>query len=248
VRAVQVCAAVATIGTAAGVASADRVVLNGGLGYGGGPFTAQVTREAGLIGSNAAPFSPFPGASESTLNLTTFCVEVGEFFSPGEAYFAEYSLSASAGGVGGADPLSTQTAWLFSRAVADQGALTGVLGAAFNAGNVGHGRAVQEAVWALEGESFALSGGTVGAWRDALISLANANANGSLYGVMIMRLWDQRTWNSGAGGWAFGGNHQDQLVYTQIPLPPAAWAGLGTIAAVIGFGYIRRRSLRSEHT
>ncbi len=45
-----------------------------------------------------------------------------------------------------------------------------------------------------------------------------------------------------------GGGHtniQDQLVV--IPLPPAAWAGLGTLSAVFGLSYARRRRLAAAH-
>ncbi len=45
-----------------------------------------------------------------------------------------------------------------------------------------------------------------------------------------------------------GGGHtniQDQLVV--IPLPPAAWAGLGTLGAVFGLSYIRRRRLAASN-
>ncbi len=37
---------------------------------------------------------------------------------------------------------------------------------------------------------------------------------------------------------------QDQLVI--VPLPPAAWAGLGALAGVMGVGYVRRRKLAAE--
>lgn len=243
VKNLKAVAAVALVGLAASVACADKVVLNGGPGYGGGSFAATITREVGMIGSNPAPFSPF-SAAEATISTTTFCCETGETFVPGQSYYVQYGTSANSGGTGsGVDPIGSASAWLFSRAVADGSALNGVFGS-FSLANANHSRAVQEALWKLEGETYSYAGGTVGAWRDALVSLANSSANGSLYGVMLMRLWDSRSYNAGSGSWDFTGHRQDQFVL--IPLPPAAWAGLGTIAAVIGFGYIRRRSLRSE--
>ncbi len=241
---VRVFSAIAPIGLVAGLASADTVKLNSGPGYGGGSFVATITREIGPISGHAAPFSPF-GAVEGGLVTRTFCAETGEYFVPGTSYFVQYAASAMNGGTGGGiDPLSTQSAWLFSRAVAAPSALGSVFGGTFSITNANHSRAVQEALWKMEGESYTFAGGTVGAWREALISMANANANGSLYGVMLMRLWDTRNYNAGSGSWDFSGHHQDQFV--MVPLPPAAWAGLGTIAAVIGFGYIRRRSLRQD--
>lgn len=38
-----------------------------------------------------------------------------------------------------------------------------------------------------------------------------------------------------------GGNGQDMV--TMIPLPPSAYAGMGTLVALLGLGYIRRRKL-----
>lgn len=242
---VGILSAIAPIGLVAGLASADTVKLDGGPGYGGGSFVATITREVGPISGHAAPFSPF-GTAEGALVTRTFCAETGEHFVPGTSYFVQYSTTAMNGGTGGAgDPLGTQSAWLYSRAVSDPSALASVFGVGgFNITNANQSRAVQEALWKLEGESYTFATGTIAGWREALITLANTNSNGSLYGVMFMRLWDTRSYNSGSGSWDFSGRRQDQFV--MVPLPPAAWAGLGTIAAVIGFGYIRRRSLRQE--
>ncbi len=240
-----VLAAAASVGLSAGVASADRVKLNGGPGYGGGSFGATITREVNPIGINPVPFSPFGGADGETIATRTYCSETTEYFSPGVTYYVEYATSALNGSAGpGGDPISTQSAWLFSRAVSDASAIASVFGGTFNIDNANHSRAVQEALWKMEGESYSFAGGTVGIWRENLIALANGNANGGLYGVMLMRLWDNRTYNAASGSWEYSGNRQDQFV--MVPLPPAAWAGLGTIAGVIGFGYIRRRSLRQD--
>ncbi len=46
----------------------------------------------------------------------------------------------------------------------------------------------------------------------------------------------------GLAGVSRGGS-QDQLVV--IPLPPAAWAGLGLIGGLMGMSYLRRRSLKA---
>lgn len=242
---IQVLRAAAVVAATSGASLADRVSLNGGPGYGGGVFVATITREAAPIGGNPAPWSPFSGAHGSQVQTRTFCSEVGEFFTPGQTYFVEYAMSAKNGGSPtGSDDLGSASAWLFSRAVSNTAAIASVFGGTFNLNNSNHSRAVQEALWKMEGESYAYSGGTVGAWREALISLASTSADGSMYGVMLMRLWDNRVFNGSTGTWQYTGHRQDQFVL--IPLPPAAWAGMGTIAAVIGFGYIRRRSLRSE--
>jgi len=63
---------------------------------------------------------------------------------------------------------------------------------------------------------------------NAATAAAAANGSGDFYGVRVLRLY------------TLGGvNSQDQL--TLIPLPPAAWAGLSTLAGVGFVGYIRRR-------
>lgn len=243
---------------AVGGARADTIVVNSGpvISYGGGPFNATITVETGLIGGNPAPFTPF---ESGPVNIQTFCLETNEFISFGSTYYVEYATSAMGGGsggaVGGIDPLGSATAWLYSQAVTSPGGLTSVFGAGgFNIGDGGHQRAMQEAIWMLEEENWEpggpgtgsaySTGNQVATWRDALISLANANGTGSLFDVMVMRLWTSRSYNTAGGFWQFDGVAQDLLVVTPIPLPPAAWAGMSTLAAVIGFGYMRRRSLR----
>jgi hypothetical protein len=51
--------------------------------------------------------------------------------------------------------------------------------------------------------------------------------------VRVLRLWT--TFSDGT----YSGNSQDLL--TIIPLPPAGWAGLGTLSAALGISVIRRR-------
>lgn len=238
----------------AGAALADTIVVSSGpaVSYGGGPFNATISVETGLIGGNPAPFTPF---SSGSVSIQTFCLETNEFVSFGPSYFVEYAASAAGGGsggsIGGQDALSSATAWLYSQAIGSPGGLASVFGGSgFNIADSGHQRAMQEAIWMLEEENWEPGGpGTgsaysvanqVAAWRDALIGQANANGTGSLFGVMVARLWTSRSFNSSTGLWQFDGAGQDLLVL--IPLPPAAWAGIGTLAAVIGFSYMRRRS------
>lgn len=237
-------------------AGADTIVVTSGpaVSYGGGPFNATISVETGLIGGNPAPFTPF---SSGPVSIQTFCLETNEFVSFGPSYFVEYGASAIGGGtggvIGGQDPLSSATAWLTSQAIGSPGGLASVFGAGgFNIATAGHQRAMQEAIWMLEDENWEPGGpGTgsaysvgnqVATWRDALIAEANTNGTGSLFGVMVVRLWTSRTFNGTTGQWEFDGAGQDLIVL--IPLPPAAWAGMGTLAAVIGFSYMRRRSFR----
>lgn len=238
-------AGLSALAFSAGLANADTVKLTGGPGYGGGAFGATLKVETAVISGHAAPFTPFSSLADgATLNFPTFCLEHGEFFTPGTSYFVEYSTSAMFGGTGSGDPLGSATAWLYSqvRTSPASAALQTIFGAAgFDLGNSTHNRLVQEAVWTLEGESF--TAGSNATTLANLVALANANQDGSLYSVMVMRMWGQRTWNTSTNSWNFSDVKQDQLVL--IPLPSAAWAGMSMIAGVVGFGVIRRRSLRS---
>jgi hypothetical protein len=233
-------ALVGVVTAAAGGASADKVVLNGGPGYGGGSFGATITTEAG------SPFGLTPGTIVST---RTFCVETEEYFNPGTQYYVEYALSAVNGGggaVGGEDQISRRTAWMFSQALS--GILQWDIGSGlttFDINNATHNRAVQEAIWAQEQETYAYSGAltTVGKIRDNILAQASlVSENGNLFGVLVMRLWSGRTSLPG-GGYSFSGNKQDQLVL--IPLPPAAWAGMSMLTILAGAAAVRRRLNRA---
>lgn len=235
----SLCAAFAAAALAA-PALADRVVItNSGPGYGGGAFNARVTVE-----DNTDSFYAHL-AHGSTVMLTTFCLEVQEHFYSNRSYYVDWDYSAANGGgtAGGAsgsplrDPISSSTAYLMSMAHA------GTLVFNIGSGNVtlsltnnSHQRALQEAIWSLENESWSGYSGassTVGRIRANLIARANANNNGSLYNVAVMRLWQNRSGNSETG-FTFSGYAQDQLAIiplnlTVVPLPPAAWAGLATL-------------------
>jgi hypothetical protein len=235
-RKTRVIAAGVLLAGVGATALADKVVLDGGPGYGGGAFNATITLESG---------SPF--GSSGTVLTKTFCVETQSYFNPGTQYFVEYSNSATPGGggaSGGQDPLGYDTAWLFSRAM--MGALSWNLNdgngvVAFDINNATHERAMQEAIWQLENEvwgSYSSASSTVGKIRDNIKAQAAAHAaDGTYYGVAVMRLWDTRTGTP--GNYTYSGDHQDQIVL--IPLPPAAWAGLSMMAGVVGMAYIRRR-------
>lgn len=222
---------------AASATLADTVKLSGS-GWSGGSFGATITKEAG---------SPFGGPVGGTHITRTFCIETEEFFTPGTSYFVEYATSAVSGGggaVGGQDPIGSATAWLFSRTIS--GLLSWDIGSGnttFDVNNITHNKAVQEAIWQLEQENWSYSGAasTIGKIRDAVKAQALADSDGSLYGVMVMRLWQNRS--GSPGNYSFSGNVQDQLVL--IPLPPSAWAGLSMLAGLAGLAYMRRQRLRA---
>lgn len=144
-----------------------------------------------------------------------------------------------------------------------------VIGAAFLAGwidsrmqltasaqQAGRGAAIQLLVWESlfePGSAAAPSGWNLGAGNFVVnsgFSTGLGLANGLIASVNTLF----------SANYVFGGlravtgatnaqgghtNIQDQLVV--VPLPPAAWAGLGTLSAVFGLSYIRRRRLAAAN-
>lgn len=161
-------------------------------------------------------------------DFDTFCIELNEFFSPNNNYAVTLGMSAVGGGQGGGSPdaLSERTALMYS---------TFRAGGAFattNFGNVvvdtdAEETALQDAVWASEDELAYAS--LTGLAKD-LYDWADANAQaGVFHSVAVMNLWN-------------GDGSAAQSMLTIVPLPTAAWAGLGSLAMVLGTGYIRRRN------
>lgn len=201
-------------------------------GFSGGAFVA--TPVSGYIGEVGGP-GPSPGTS-----FLTFCMERNESVSITGTYNTEIAMSAVgggiAGGVNGADPLDSRTAamyWHF-RQGGDFGGPVGVIGVLDTAATADlETQALQLAIWLIEQEltqaQFDAQGNALAAH---LVAWANGGANypvgyGSL--VRVLRLTSIND----------GSVRQDQL--TIVPLPPAAWAGIGSLAGVAAIGYVRRR-------
>ncbi len=216
----------------------------------GGAFviTKVTDGDHGLFGGNRTAGDNTTLATEYNKRLTSggvelsflsFCIERNEYIANGGTYFTELSTSARFGGEGGAsggqDPLGSPTALLYSqfRQIGYDGVVPNTL---FNGlitdgvWNSDDSTALQMAIWKSENENVSLSGLAL-----SLYNWAQGAADGSLYDVRVLRLWD--TYNAQTG--EYSGQHQDQL--TLIPLPPAAWAGLSTLAGVGFVGYVRRR-------
>ena len=206
---------VALWGIAASV-QADTVKLTALQGSPGGAFKAEIQTTSGSVF----------GASGQSISLKTYCVETFQHFTPGTTYNVTYGLSTSSG-----INLTTQAAWIYSQACA------GTLGPtnfSIDSINALQQRTVQAAIWYfMEGGGVTMPsvpgfGSIDSTLFQSIRNLANAAAlaggAGNMYGVRIMRL---------------EGNFQDQLVL--VPLPTAAWAGLGMMGGVLGMAYIRRR-------
>jgi hypothetical protein len=214
----------------------DRVGAVGGA-FGGGEF-------------RATGVSVLDGSSGSFL---TFCVEYNEHIAINGTYYVDISTEAVKGGVGVAgygggdpdgvslvsDPLSKGTAWLYTQYSSNL--LVDFTGTAADANSL------QLAIWSLENE---LGEGTTreaafeadmkaGDWEElAQTEGASWSDTGR---VRILNLYDTRT--EVDGGYAFSGNHQDQLYITPIPEPETyamLLAGLG----LMGFVARRRKANR----
>jgi len=210
----------------------------GGIGIGGGAFTAT-TLNSGYIGE-------FSGPGSSLTSFQTFCLQLNENLAFGGNYTAAISTFTVLEGLSNYDP-SGPTAPT-STGSDDLSSTTALLYSTFrNGGNFGGSwdglsttdltLALQLAIWFSEGE---LTNGTT------FFSLyANYTSNtlalnlfawasnplhnlGSLWDVRVLQLFNSDRSNA-------------QDILTIVPLPPAAYAGLGTLAGVIGMGYIRRR-------
>ena len=245
---------IATVAALAGASYADGVVNMTGAfpgydgGNGGGTFTAT-----SVSGYNGESFGPGSTAN----SFQTFCLQENEFVNPfgsGTNYntvIAGYTVLAgrsnydpstgAAATASGIDELSSTTALLYSTFRSSND--FSFLGAAAPASTSALAGALQLAIWYSEGE---LSDGT-GATFDnytaytgnltavAMFNWAMGANNGSFYNVRVLQMFDRDSNGNSTG------NAQDML--TIVPLPPAAYAGMGTLAGVIGMGYIRRRRL-----
>src|SRR5687768_3290049 len=103
---------------------------------GGGPF--------GIDGPDGGPALP--------ADFMTFCLEMNEASIVGSSYYVQLSTVAENGGLGGGnpDPLSEQTAFLYSRYVA--GLLDDVTSNAYGENQTSRD-ALQIAIWTLEQEA-----------------------------------------------------------------------------------------------
>ncbi len=203
-----------------------------------GPVTGNGTYN-GLYGGNR-----ISGDGRSSSNsFLSFCLETTEYLNFGSTYYTQISTSADNGGAGGGDPdpLSNVTAKLyheFRRLPSNSGSASVTWGTAtdFFGGEFGtdittaDSEAIQNAIWYSEGELTSISGDALDVYNWAV-----ANQSGLLR-VRVLRQW---------GSWTASGGYSDpkQDLLTLIPLPPSAYAGMGTLAALLGFGYIRRRNL-----
>jgi hypothetical protein len=171
--------------------------------------------------------SGYVGEGGASPGFDTFCIEENEFFYPPEVMISSISNQAVSGGVGGPhpDPISERTALMY---------WTYRTGGSFGGSGVvsmsddGEQNSLQRAVWASEDE---ISYSDLAGYEKDLYDWAEANAvSGEFHHVAVLNT--RHAWD--------GTNGQDFL--TIVPLPSAAWAGMGSLALVLGTGYVRRRN------
>jgi len=202
--------------------------------YGGGEFAIATFS----LGPNLSPLGT--GVQVNSFVFQTFCLEANERMVFGQTLDFTVDTSANAGGFGGGnpDPLDARTAYLFTQFW--NGTLSGynyTLGTA----RMDSATALQLAIWKLEDELGTSS--LEDAYNNnsaamAFVSAANSAvaSGGSWFGK---GLGDVRVLNLTLNGT----NLQSVLVsVTPIPLPPAAFLGLGIMTGLGGLGLVRRRN------
>lgn len=219
----RVLSALLVLGAAAGTSLGGVVRLDGtqtGLGWTGGFKATQVSGNNGVMG----------GTGGTANSIMTFCLELGEFFTPGQDYNTVLNNGAVGGGPDGndnttgdgEDVISKATAqiyWNFRNGVAIDGIVR----------TVADGAAIQDAIWYLENEGG--SNNSIAVW-------AASNFGTDDYMGTVVRVLNTQYRDANGND---AGRSQDML--TIVPLPPSAYAGMGTLAAVFGIGYLRRRNL-----
>ncbi len=188
------------------------------------------------------------GRGTGSNSFLSFCIEVEDHLSFGGTYYTQISTAAydseSPVNLPNPDPISGTTAKLYSEfrkipnsntANADTTLRFGGLFGSTLSGQ--ETTDLQNAIWYSEGEK---AWGDISAAAQALYTWAAGNNDGGLHGVRVLRLWTNYNAQTGQ----YSGSHQDLL--TCIPLPPAAYAGIGTFASIFALAAVRRRKLAME--
>jgi hypothetical protein len=182
-----------------------------------------------------------------TYQFHTFCLEKNEHISLGGEYDYVISTSAKAGGGGatnGSDPLSAATAKLYFAYWTNQWDINNAnIAYDYDADSNGKAwsKALQEAIWYLEGETTAtLTGRAKDLYDYAMddLSWEELGQDWDEEGIGAVRVLNLYVANTNLGTRA-----QDQLVV--VPLPGAAIMGFGLLGTM-GLVALRRRRSRAS--
>jgi hypothetical protein len=201
-------------------------------GFSGGAF--QIDVNTPYVGETGGPGPGNPASS-----FLSFCLEHNENIGFGGVYNAYINTSAYLGGVGGGgapngDPIDSRTAALYAefRGANAFGGTNAVTLTTFGGAGVDTAvetRALQQAIWYIEQEITSLPSTLATDFYNWAVS----HDSGDIGLVRVLRLYNRNSDGSD------GALAQDQL--TIVPLPPAAWAGMGSLAGVMAIGFVRRR-------
>lgn len=209
-------------GVLAAPATADMTLrITSGPGSGpGGEFRIEP-----LSGWSFDPVSL--GELTDPFRYETFCVEREEYITLGHTYYATLNTGAVGGngaGSGGFDPLSEQSAYLYSRFVTER-----LDGYDYGAGRAASADALQDVLWYLEDDIDKTWVDGDGSLQDVFYQDAvNNAAPGNFYNVRVLNLWEYV-----AASVVF---RQDQLV--MVPTPGATLLGLIGLTTT---AWVRRR-------
>jgi hypothetical protein len=187
-----------------------------------GPTLQVQVATTGVYDYQATVVSGPIGIYDAGDTFRTFCLERSEATHNGATFDVVLDDKAMDGGVlpaGTGDPLDTKTAFLYNEFL--NGGLAG-----YGIGNdAASYKIMQNVVWNLEGEGSVINLGP-GTTGGDLLAYAEANADGSNYGIKVMVMHT-----------ATGAKAQDMLVKV-VPTPGAVILGSIGVAFV---GWLRRR-------
>lgn len=232
-------ATVAAVGILVGAASSEAVAgtikvvrsTSATTGYSGVAGEFKVTELTGMSPPAMAANAALPGGI-----FQTFCLEKNNGIATNTTYNWTLNTAAVDGGggaVGGSDPLSSQTAYLYTQFW--NGALNGYT-YTLGSGRTASATDLQTAIWYLEEE---YTGGKTATnfnnlsqqaqdWVTEAESAVSSGAWTGLRSVRVLNLTD-----------ASGADIQDLLV--MVPLPPAAMAGFLLFGGLGLLGRVKKR-------
>lgn len=231
------------------VAEAGTIVVDSGSGFtganGGGEFKVTTFTGAGVPNNQGAGVQIAGGVFQ------TFCLERSESLAFGSTYDYTVDTAAVRGGFDGqdgtlgglsSDSLDARTAYLYTKFWL--GTLTGY-DKTVGSGRAASATALQLAIWKIEQELVPTGGSGAADLSDRFNSLS---VN---YNALAKQFYDDAVANAGTGigqvrvlnlTITSGGSvSQRQSLLVMVPLPSAAWLGLGMMSVLGVVGVIRRR-------